>query len=577
MIDAPQEGRYTHVDALARLPDATVLIVDDADYDKAAALFPQNPVLGVIGIPAPHGLLKARSVMVWCQSRKAVCHAVFQESSKVKYPAVEQLIGQVAPQNARLVLREASITYVPTGDEPAAPVRQRAAMAEQGLAQADAARKHLKRANGDARAVTAKGNPVRRTVEKPSWNTLELVLSEKGLPVASLDNCVRVLERHAELQGHLWYDVFLQRILHTWGSDEAREWIDYDDVRLALMLQREVGIPKVPVRMAHDAVTAYARRETRNCAFDWLDSLQWDGIPRLEFVATKAFGAEYNDYTVAVCRNFFLAMVKRVFEPGCKSDYMPVFEGAQGVGKSRALAIIGGAWFAESHESILSKDFFGVLEGKLVIEISEMHAFRQADVDRIKGIVSCANDRYRVPYDTRAGDHPRQCVFAGTTNRDDWNRDDTGARRFWPIRCGQIDHAWLTEWREQLFAEAVHAIRDGQTHWEVPWELAGVAQEDRRQMDVWEEEFEHYVTHSPSWGDPTKPAGVAIWTTRNKPLDEVTISEFLIDGLGFLPLRISRSDEMRAAKAIKATGWNKVRANVGGKRRWCYRPDLTIK
>jgi predicted P-loop ATPase len=347
---------------------------------------------------------------------------------------------------------------------------------------------------------------------------------------------VRVLEHDPALAGQVWYDAFLGRVLHTWGGDKPAQWTDADDLRLTLYLQREVGIGKMAKGTAADAAYTYARRETRNCAYDWLDGLRWDHRERLQDLATRGFGCELGEYNAAVCRNMILAMVKRVFEPGCKSDYMPILEGEQGIGKSQALGILGGEWFAELHLSWETKDFFDALRGKMLLEIGEMHAFRQSDVDRIKGIVSCATDRYRASYGRHTEDYPCCCVFVGTTNRDDWNRDDTGARRFWPVRCGAIDHGWLRDNRDQLFAEAVHLIRDGATHWEVPWGDASREQDERRAEDPWEPVLREW----------------AIGKSR------LQMGDVLTDCLKIEAARQSLGDMQRAGRCLKKLGWRKT-------------------
>jgi putative DNA primase/helicase len=102
-------------------------------------------------------------------------------------------------------------------------------------------------------------------------------------------------------------------------------------------------------------------------------------------------------------------------------------------------------------------------------------------------------DRVRVPYGRVTEEHPRQSVFAGTTNRDDWQADDTGARRFWPVRCGFLNHDWLRENREQLFAEAVARFRAGDDWWSVPTVQAADAADERRPEDPWEEVIAGYV------------------------------------------------------------------------------------
>lgn len=542
--------------ALVRLPDAVVLIVDDKlSFAAAIRYFPNNPVLSWLDTLPHAGVLAGRNVIVW-PAAGGIGGVRWLELKSVLLPVCASLrMCGAAKQIVAMTAREAALT----------------------LRNPELVRSIEKRAEAPAQRVEAPVTPTaepeppvtkRKAEVRPSWRDMELVLSDKGVPIATLDNCVRVLERAPEFQGNIWLDTFLGRIVHRWNRDREIEWGDNDDISLALYLQRDIGIPRVSSKMAKEAVVAYGVREQRNCAYEWLDGLSWDGFDRLQDLSTRGFGAQDNAYTRAVCRNLILSMVKRVFEPGCKSDYMPIFEGSQGVGKSRALGIIGGQWFAESHESVLSKDFFGVLTGKWLIEISEMHAFKQADVDRIKGVVSCAIDRYRVPYGHHAADYPRQCAFAGTTNRDDWNRDDTGARRFWPVKCGVIDHQWLIDNRDQLFAEAVQVTRAGGSYWEVPWEVAEAEQEARRHNDTWEEVFEHYVTHEPSFGD--RPGDRTQWQQRLAPLTQSSVAEFLTLGMNMADSRISRGDEMRAGRAMKAVGWCRTQIRVGDKRQWIY-------
>jgi predicted P-loop ATPase len=183
----------------------------------------------------------------------------------------------------------------------------------------------------------------------------------------------------------------------------------------------------------------------------------WDNVERIEHSFSTVFHCDDNGYTRAVSRNFWISLIARTYDPGCKLDNMIILEGAQGALKSSALNMIGGEWFAEQHENATNaKAFAEVLQGKLLIEIAEMDAFSRAEVTRVKQVVSNKSDRYRPSYGRHAQDHPRRCVMAGSTNKDDWNRDATGARRFWPIACkGFCDLGYLKEHRAQLFAEAV--------------------------------------------------------------------------------------------------------------------------
>jgi putative DNA primase/helicase len=294
-------------------------------------------------------------------------------------------------------------------------------------------------------------------------------------------------------------------------------------------------------------------------------TLEWDKTPRLNSLMPLGFGAERNNYTEAVGRCFVMGMAARVLNPGCKVDNMPVLEGPQGGFKSSALEALGGAWFSECHEPVTSKDFFQIMQGRMLIEISELHAFRRSEVERIKGIISCRIDRYRKSYGRRAEDHPRTSVFAGTTNVDDWNADETGARRFWPIRCGVIEPGWIKDNRAQLFAEAVELVTEENPHWDVPEGLAKIEQHARRKYDEWEAVLRRFISHDPEYDHNS---GGLNWVERIEPLTESRVLDFLVFALQIQEGKIQRADQMRAAACFKAIGWERKRAGSG----WIYVP-----
>jgi predicted P-loop ATPase len=364
----------------------------------------------------------------------------------------------------------------------------------------------------------------------------------KAGPLNNLDNCVRVLEHDPTIRGKIWYDEFLDRIITTWQGAE-REWKDQDDLKLQLYLQRYIGLTKISINTAHDAAIVAAFHDIRNECRSYLDGLNWDGVPRLGAMLTEAFGAEDDAYHEAVGRCWFISMVARVFTPGCKVDTVPVLEGTQGRGKSTALSIIGGKWYSECHEQVTSKDFFGVLDGNMIVEISEMHSFTRAEVERIKGVISCQRDRYRKVWGRNTADHPRKTVLACTTNRDDWQRDDTGARRFWPILCHEIDHEWLKTHRDQLFAEAVFLFKEGVSWWEVPAASQAYEVEKRRDVDAWESTIEDWL----------------IGKTRIQTRDILAHC---------LQIDISKHDQLaqkRVGRVLRVLGWKQHVVRDGGK------------
>lgn len=407
--------------------------------------------------------------------------------------------------------------------------------------------------------VSSNGNrpSARRTIPDHFWISWDLDRKGNGYPRSNANNALTVIENATGLC-ELWYDEFLSRILtpdHRAGKTNGaiREWTDVDNIELLIRMQRNLGLSEMGKESVVTAVDVYAHQHARHCVRTYLDALEWDGEPRIEHFFEDHFGADATAYTRAVSKNFWLSIAARIYQPGCKVDNMIVLEGAQGIGKSRALQIIGGDWFTEQHENVSDhKAFAEVLQGKLIIEISEMDSFSRADITKVKAAITDPIDRYRDPYDRYSKDHPRQCVFVGTTNVDDWNRDATGARRFWPIRCtGEIDQAAIAAGRDQFFAEAVHLYRQGVSWWLMPEDETREAQAKRYAADVWQDCFEPHLADR----------------------EEVTVKELLTECLNIEVGRISNGDQQRVAQILKHMGWRRAQRGPSSRRVRVWRRD----
>ena len=317
-----------------------------------------------------------------------------------------------------------------------------------------------------------------------SWAAWGLAGTRYG-PYSNHDNIGIALSHDASILNGVYYDEFLDQILKADGS----QWRDHDDTRATMYLQGTIGLTKITVSQTRAVIAQRLQATPHHCLRAYLSGLTWDGQPRIHDAFCRYWGAvpsarQPPDYLQAISGNFFLSLVARAFAPGCQVDYMPVFEGAQGIRKSSALAAIGGAWFSVIHEKITEKDFFQALQGVWLIEVSEMSAFPQSHMERIKSVITTRDDRYRGSYDARPSRHPRHCVFAGTANRDDWGHDETGLRRFWPVTVRSIELDELASVRDDLFAEAVVRYRRGEGWWEVP-AVAAQVQADRQDYDEW--------------------------------------------------------------------------------------------
>ena len=321
-----------------------------------------------------------------------------------------------------------------------------------------------------------------------------IAITEKGAPITNANNVYLMMSHCAEFKDAIWFDEFFSQP-YTTITGRVAPWIDDFDSLMLTGLQGKYGFHHLNKAMVRDAMARFLLSNRKNSVKDWLLSLKWDGKPRVaEFFKTYYNSTQNQEYVTAVSRNFWVSMAARVFNPGCKADHMVILEGGQGTFKSSSLNIIGGDWFAEIHDDMGSKDFALALQGKLLIEIAELESFRKsADVTLIKKTISCQVDRVRSPYNRRHQDLPRQCIFVGTTNEDEYLHDTTGNRRYWPIKCGAIELELIRQDREQLFAEAVQMYQNGVNWHEVPKEHTEAEQLERVEEHPWVPKIEAWL------------------------------------------------------------------------------------
>lgn len=302
-------------------------------------------------------------------------------------------------------------------------VRQR--LGEERLAQAS-------QEFGDADIPTL---PAETANDDTAWMT-GLEMTTTGAIKSTRHNALLILENDPHLKGKIALNEFTGRPavrgdLPWRPASFNTHWQDRDDEALRHYLEHIYGINSAG--KVSDALGTLLHRRRFHPVREYLHSLTWGGVPRLDTLLIDLLGAADTPYVRAVTRKALVAAVARVMRPGCKFDYVLVLVGPQGIGKSLLLKKLGRDWFSDSLTTVLGKEAYEQLQGAWLLELGELAATRRAEAEAIKHFITKQEDIYRVAYGRQTSVFPRQCVFFGTTNATHFLKDATGNRRFWPV------------------------------------------------------------------------------------------------------------------------------------------------
>ena len=325
-----------------------------------------------------------------------------------------------------------------------------------------------------------------------------LDLTEKGLVRNTVSNAEMILSYDPLLRDSVRYNELTQRVdvVKPMGWDRGSNGpalTDNDIFNFHLYCDRTYGITSKA--LVEEAVSIVASRNAYHPIRDFLNSLEWDGKPRIRYALRHFLGADDSDYTYEILKFFMLGAIARVFKPGAKFDYIICVVGDQGAGKSTffRLLAVEDEWFSDDLKDLESGKVYEKLQGHWIIELSEMLATNNAKSNEaIKSFLSRQKEVYRTPYEHYPKDRPRQCVFAGTTNKVSFLPSDrTGNRRFLPISCSEKDAEVFIldneeesrEYIRQMWAEVMEIWRGGKARLKLSKELeAEVRQRQRRFM-----------------------------------------------------------------------------------------------
>ncbi len=417
------------------------------------------------------------------------------------------------------------------------------------------------------------------TAREISWYD-GLERAKGGEPLPLLVNAMTAIEHADEWRDTLQYNEFTGEVVFKQDSREAGalagEPLEEHHVgRICAWLQRE-GI-RVKVTETGQAIYAVTMAPSKraNPAREYFEGLEWDGTPRAGRLFVEYFGAQDHAYPRAVSECFLISAVARVMSPGAKVDTMPVLESVQGDRKSQGVEklVPFEEWFADHLPSLADKDAVLQLRGKLVVEIGELKSLIGAKPEIVKAFLSRRIDTVRLPYGRKTVNLPRQTVFIGTTNKKDYLEDETGGRRFWPVKIGRVDVEAIERDRDQIWAEAVALYRAGKKWWFGP-EMEAIAsevQESRRATDAWEPLIAEWI-ENPAARAFRDDEGDRSQELLSKPRCVLT-NEILDHCLRKSPAQMQKADSMRVAAVLRGLGFETgKRVSIGGVRYRFYEP-----
>lgn len=386
--------------------------------------------------------------------------------------------------------------------------------------------------------------------------------NKSGEILSTDDNVTKALRR-ADVCGYrIGFDGFRDELmLAPEGTDEWRPFTDADYTRISIVLERG-GFKTTSSDRLRSCVRLVADEYRFDSAMVWLDSLQWDGVPRVARFLAGYAGTEDSPYTRAVSLYLFTALAGRVLEPGCKADMVPVLVGPQGTGKSSLVASLVPApehfvevSFHEDENTLARK-----MRGRLLGEIAELRGLRTKELEAIKAFITRTHENWVPKWQEFAKTFPRRLVFVGTTNADEFLADETGNRRWLPVRVGGIDVEGIRRDRLQLWAEARERYMAEGVMFHAAERLSGDAHKTHTITDAWEAHISNWLATPRAEligeGDLNEANG-------DRPF---RISDVLSGALDLSARDQDQARQRRAGGVLRKLGYSSAQMTVDGRR-----------
>lgn len=388
----------------------------------------------------------------------------------------------------------------------------------------------------------------RRAAPSNIREALNLLKRDKHGVLNTLPNVLTVLGLPEVVGQQIAFDTFQDGLMAApVGTEEWRPILDTDYTALRVWMENIGNFYPVSKDMVRDAVHYLGAQNKMDTAQKWLNSLKWDGVPRIAQFMPMYMGTIDAQYERAVGKYLWTALAGRIMSPGCQVDMVPILVGKQGLGKSQGVkALVPNKDFYveirldEQDDAIARK-----MRGTLVGELAELRGLRTTDLDRIKAFVTRTDEKWTPKYMEFSTTFSRRLVMIGTTNEDEFLVDDEN-RRWLPVRTMGVNVAAIMRDRDQLWAEAFEVWLAEGIQWEEAEGLARKAQTEYKVEDNW-------------------VVLVRDWLTDNGA-GYLRIQDVLLQAVGLNPTQVHRTHELRIGRILRDEGYEKITATIGKQR-----------
>lgn len=406
--------------------------------------------------------------------------------------------------------------------------------------------------------------PMRSVRALPPWEhrlKKKIIKGGEERIEATHSNAILMMRHHPSWRGVLRCDEMTGETMicqpPPWGDDVAvpgasvpRPWASSDAGRAVTWFATTNDWIQMGAKTIAESVDIVAQASPYHPIRDYLRGLTWDGLPRIDALASKYLGCHIApEYANRVTRMWLISAVARVMKPGCQADYVLILEGGQGAGKSSACrTLFGDDHFLGSAVDIRSKDGMHILRGMWGVELAELDSVARSSPAAAKAFLTSRVDRYRPPYEARVISVPRQCVYVGSVNKHagGYLEDETGNRRYWPIDLtgGEIDLAGLSRDRDQVWAEALAEYDDGRPWWPDATMIPELTeqQSERSREDVWQHRIGEWISSQDAARRAESRGG------------GVLLADVLEQCIGIEPAKQTTGEAVRAGKVLTKLG-----------------------